>query len=88
MNSFNVIAHTDPITDEAADWLALRLTRWSPVIDSDGTVVLTIVTEEGQNWALYFALPLLIGPGTLVIQSVEVMTTAVYDEVYLEGVPA
>jgi hypothetical protein len=88
MNSFNVIAHTDPITDEAADWLALGLARWSPVIDSDGTVVLTIVTEKGQNWALYFALPLLIGPGTLVIQSVEVMTTAVYDEVYLEGAPA
>lgn len=82
MASFNVIAHTDPITDEAADWLASALGRWSPVIDGDGTVTLTIKTDQGQNWALYFALPLLIGPGTLVIQSIEVMTTEVYDQTY------
>ena len=87
MNSFNVIAHTDPITDQAADDLASNLSRWSPVIDADGTVVLTLVTEKDQNWAIYFALPLLIGPGSLVIQSVEVMTTSAYDEVFSAPIP-
>lgn len=87
MNSFNVIAHTDPITDETADRLASGLARWSPVIDGDGIIVLTVVTDRDQNWALYFVLPLLMYPGTLVIQSVEVMTTAIYDEVFSAPVP-
>lgn len=88
VNSWNAIAHTDPITDTEADLLVTQLANWSAAVDGDGTIVLTIKTENTQNHALWYSVALITGAlPDLSIQSVEVMSTATYDEVYLTPIP-
>lgn len=83
MDSFNVIISTEPITDEQADRLVTHLALWSPVIDGDGSITLTVM-DENQTRAFSFALFLLMPfSGSLLINSAEVMTAEAYDATYV-----
>lgn len=83
VDSFNVIVSTDPITDEQADRLASGLSIWSPVVDGDGSITLTIKAEEGSLRALSFAVFVLIPfHDFLRVNSIEVMTAEAYDQTY------
>lgn len=83
MSSFNIICHTNPITDSQADSMVDYLAAYSPVVDGDGTVTLTITTQAKQNLALALAVSLVLMFDFVTISQVEAMTTADYDEVYL-----
>jgi hypothetical protein len=82
MPSFNIIVHTNPLTDSQADILVTYLEAQSPVVDGDGTITLTITTRPTQNFALAHAVSLVLMFDFVVIGQVEAMTTADYDEVY------
>lgn len=83
MPSFNIICHTaDPITDEQGDRMVTYLSAYSPVVDGDGVVTLTISTQAKQNLALALAVSLVLMFDFVTITEVEAMTTADYDEVY------
>lgn len=83
MDSFNVIISTEPITDEQADRLVSGLALWSPVVDGDGSITLTIKVEEGSLRAISFAVFTLIPfHDFLLVNSIEVMTAEVYDQTY------
>lgn len=82
MPSFNIICHTaDPITDEQGDRMVTYLSAYSPVVDGDGTVTLTV--EQGnQNLAIALAVSLVLMFDFVTVSQVEAMTTEEYDEVY------
>lgn len=88
MTSFNIICHTtDPITDSQADSMVDYLASYSPVVDGDGTITLTIVKHSQQNLALAEAVSLVLMFDFVTISQVEAMTTADYDEVYAAPIP-
>ncbi len=82
MPSFNVIASSGHISDSDADYLVEALSAHSPVVDGDGTVVLTMKADS-QNYALGFAVVLLAAHNVLTLTQVEVMPTETYDEMYI-----
>jgi hypothetical protein len=82
MPSFNVIAYSGPISDSEADYLVEALATHSPVVDGDGTIVLTMKADS-QNYAIGFAVVLLAAQDIPSITQVEVMPTETYDEMYV-----
>lgn len=83
MPSFNLIFHTaDPITDTQADTLVGYLEAYSPVVDGDGVITVTVTKQPTQNHALAHAMSLVFMFDFVVITQVEAMTTEAYDEVY------
>src|SRR3546814_16577981 len=80
MPSFNIICHTNPLTDSQADSLVSYLASWSPVVDADGTITLTVTKKATQNLALAEAVSLVLMFDYVVIGQGEAMTTADYDE--------
>ena len=82
MPSFNIICHTNPLTDSQADIMVTYLEAYSPVVDGDGTITMTVTTQAKQNLALALAVSLVLMFDFVVIGQVEAMTTADYDEVY------
>jgi hypothetical protein len=82
MPSFNIICHTNPLTDSQADSMVNYLAAYSPVVDGDGTVTLTVATQASQNLALALAVSLVLMFDFAVIEQVEAMTTEAYDETY------
>src|SRR3546814_13478573 len=81
MPSFNIICHTNPLTDSQADSLVSYLASWSPVVDADGTIPLTVTQTATPNLALAEAVSLVLMFDYVVIGPVAALTTAAYDDV-------
>lgn len=88
MPSFNIICHTNPLTDNQVDSLVSYLASYAPAVDADGTITLTVTTRATQNLALAEAVSLVLMFDYVVIEQVEAMTTETYDEVYLAPTPS
>lgn len=83
MPSFNIICHTaEPLTDKQADIMVTYLEAYSPVVDHDGIITLTVATQAKQNLALALAVSLVLMFDFVTITEVEAMTTEAYDETY------